>query len=214
MGTELKIPSYVWKDTINFKYKNELIDKIIFDYENYSISNNFGFKLSKNITTSFMKNIYNEDLPVIHGENKIFIDELCSLIKDKFNSYLKFYNIQDTFFISSMWYSLYKNGMETLPHHHTTDFSGAYYLKFNNKKHKTTFFYNKNFIKHPKEEIIFEPDLNEGDVLFFPSGYPHGSRMHTDTDYRILISFDIFCNNFTGLINDLESKKNNIIKYQ
>jgi hypothetical protein len=214
MGIEFKIPSYIWKDTIDFKYKDELIDAIIFDYENYSMSNNFKFKFNKNRTSCFMKQFYDEDIPVISDKNKIFIDELSSLIKDKFNSYLKFYNIQDTFFISRMWYSLYKNGMETLPHDHYADFSGAYYLKFDNKKHNTTFFRNQNFKKQPKEEIIFEPDLNEGDVLFFPSGYPHGSKMHTDADYRILISFDILCDNFTSLIDDLESKKNNMVKYQ
>ena len=213
MGIELQIPSYVWKDTIDFKYKDELIDIIIFDYENYSTSTNFNFKFNKDRTTCFMKHLDDENISIICDKNKIFIDELSSLIKDKFNSYLKFYNIQDTFFISQMWYSLYKNGMETLPHYHDADFSGIYYLKFNSKKHNTTFFSNQNFKKQPKKEIIFEPNLNESDLIFFPSNYIHGSKIHTDTDYRILISFDIFCDTFSGLIDDLESKKNNMIKY-
>ena len=212
MGIELKIPSYIWKDTIDFKYKDELIETIIFDYENYSTSSNFNFKFNR--TTCFMKHFYDEDIAVICDKNKIFIDELSSSIKDKFNSYLKFYNMQDTFFINKMWYCLYKNGMETIPHYHPSDFSGAYYLKFDKKEHNTTFFRNRNFRKQPKKEIIFEPDLNEGDIVFFPGGQPHGSKMHNSEEYRIIISFDIFCDNFSGLFDDLESEKNNIIKYQ
>ena len=110
------------------------------------------------------------------------------------------------FFISKMWYSLYENGMETLSHNHIADFSGVYYLKFDKETHNKTFFGNKNFIKQPKKEIVFEPDLDENDLLFFPSGYLHGSKKHIGNDYRIIIAFDIFCDNFSGLADDLQKK--------
>ena len=206
MGTEIQIPSYIWKETIEFRYKKELCNKIILDYDDYSKSNKFKFKFNKTKTSCFMKHFYDEDIPVFCDEDKIFIDELSSLIQKAFFNYLKYYHIDTSFFISEMWYSLYENGMETFSHNHNADFSGVYYLKFDKETHNKTFFKNKNFIKQPKKEIIFKPDLDENDLLFFPSGYPHGSKKHIGNDYRIIISFDIFCNNFSDLIDVLQKK--------
>lgn len=208
MGSEIQIPSYVWKETIEFKYKKELHDKIVSDYVNHSKSDKFKFKFNKAKTSAFMKNFYDEDIPVILDKEKIFINELSFLIKNFFNNYLKFYNINSTFFISKMWYCLYENDMETLSHIHDdgSHFSGLYYLKFDKKSDNTTFFQNTHFNKYLKKEIIFEPDLDENDLLFFPSGYSHGSKRHTGNDYRIVIAFDIFCNNFSNNFYNFQKK--------
>jgi hypothetical protein len=171
VGSEIHIPSYIWKETIDFKYKNELSNKIISDYINYSKSEEFRFKFNKKRTSAFMKQFYDEDIPVLCGDSTIFIKELSFLIKKSFENYLKFYQINGSFFIGKMWYSLYENGMETLPHTHDADFSGVYYLKFDERVDNKTFFKNINFRKQPKEDIIFEPHLEENDLLFFPSGY-------------------------------------------
>ena len=96
MGTEIQIPSYIWKETIEFKYKKELCDKIILDYVNYSKSGKF--KFNKKRTSCFMKQFYDEDIPVFCDEDKIFVDELSSLIEKAFYNYLKYYHINDSFF--------------------------------------------------------------------------------------------------------------------
>jgi hypothetical protein len=214
MGTEIQIPSYIWKETIEFKYKKELCDRIILDYINYSKSDEFKFKFNTKITSCFMKQFYDEDIPVFCDKDQIFINELSSLIKKAFCNYLKYYHIDDSFFIFKMWYSLYENEMETLSHSHDADFSGVYYLKFNKETDNKTFFENTNFTKPPKKEIIFEPDLDENDLLFFPSGYMHGSKKHIGNDYRIIIAFDIFCDNFSSLADDLQKKPISKIVYQ
>ena len=203
---ELQIPSYIWKETIEFKYKKELCDKIISDYVNYSKSDKFEFKFNKKRTSCFMKHFYDKNIPVFSDEDQVFVNELSSLIKRAFCNYLKYYHIDDSFFINQMWYSLYENEMETLPHNHDSDFSGVYYLKFDKETDNKTFFINNHFRVQPKKEIIFEPDLNENDLLFFPSGYVHGSKKHTGNDYRIVIAFDIICDNFSDIINSLTKK--------
>lgn len=211
MGVEVYVPSYIWKEKIKYQHKEKLVKKIIEDYKKDKVNKSFVNDFNTNKTTSVMKLFENKKSPIFSNEDNFLITELFEEIKKKFELYLKFYNINKKFSLERIWYAFYDKTMKTFPHDHVADFSGVYYLKFNKEVHRPTFFYINNFYRQPNPDIfcdfLIEPDVEEEDIIFFPSGFPHGARSNISDECRILISFDFVCENFSDVSKLVKKEK-------
>lgn len=198
-SNEIYFPSFIWKNKINFKHRNLLIEKIEDDYE---ICKKYECKFNLKKTNSYMRDFDDVELPKFVSME--LVENLLSLIYNQFEKYLKFYNINTKFHCNKIWYSFYDYGMETLPHVHNADFSGAYYLKFDKNIHNSTFFVDRHFLH--KENMINESNAEEDYVLFFPSSIFHGSKKNNSKVHRILISFDFLCPDFSDCFKKIKKK--------
>jgi len=203
----IDMPSFIWKDELNYPHKDTLIEAIIEDYDKCG---GVPCRFNNKITNSYMRDF--DDSRLIQFSCNDMIEELLFLMSNKFEQFLHYHKINTRFFCPRIWYSFYNYGMETLPHTHCADFSGAYYLKYDKKSHNSTFFMNNNFYTQPKKELMIEPDVEEGEIIFFPSGTIHGSKKNTSSDCRILISFDFICPDFSDFFAE-DGKKNSISYY-
>tara|TARA_B100000902_G_C27170440_1_gene843538 strand:- start:456 stop:1034 length:579 start_codon:yes stop_codon:yes gene_type:complete len=97
----------------------------------------------------------------------------------------------ERFQIKSLWCQKYSKGNSHGIHNHgSIGFSGIFYAQLT-KKHKATRFIlpfcdftNGNVLDH-------YPDVQEGDVLFFPSFLLHGADPSSVDEKRIIFSFNI-----------------------
>jgi len=111
------------------------------------------------------------------------------------------------FYIAEMWYNAYKNRQYQHMHDHSNNnnmlFSGIYYMKYNEKQHSATRFYNPHFkINYDKTIIqknsffVKQPEIKENDVFIFPSNVVHDVLPQESDDLRITIAFNV------ALLND------------
>jgi uncharacterized protein (TIGR02466 family) len=107
-----------------------------------------------------------------------------------------------TFYIAEMWYNAYANAQFQQPHKHSNKtnmmFSGVYYIKFNKAEHSATRFYNPYFDINFKKVsnnpfFVTAPDINENDVLIFPSDVGHDVLEQNSKDLRITVAFNVGC---------------------
>jgi hypothetical protein len=77
-------------------------------------------------------------------------------------------------------------------------FSGVYYMKYNEKEHSATRFYNPYFeLDFDKVQtnpfFVNSPDIKENDVFIFPSDVGHDVSEQASSDLRITIAFNVAC---------------------
>ena len=207
MGTVVEFPSYCWKDKIEYPHKEELTQRIINEFEDSNIMNGYFDEFT---TTAFMRDFGNPHQSSVDAGDDIIVEDLIKVIENKFKEYLQFYQISTLFFIRRMWYTFYQEGTLTRQHNHThSTFSGVYYLKFNKQVHTPTLFHNNNFWGDIKEDVIVPvlPEIDEDDIIFYPSRTSHSARSVDTNVYRILIAFDIFCPD----ISTFEMEKNQLL---
>lgn len=103
--------------------------------------------------------------------------------------------------IEHIWYNSYDNQTYQEKHdHYPNHFSMIHYLKFDPRKHFSTKFFNPclpslNFtqqqMKDRMNQEFFEfEDVQEGDILFFPSFVPHLVRPNVSDETRITIALN------------------------
>jgi hypothetical protein len=104
------------------------------------------------------------------------------------------------------WYNLYCKGQYQEIHHHSyvpnTYFSAVHFLKYNPKFHKPLVVHNHNRVftdmftlgkssnmnYWDSQHVI---DVEEGDIVIFPSTLEHYVQPQTTEEYRVTISFNI-----------------------
>lgn len=129
-------------------------------------------------------------------------EDLIFLIEEKLNEFFdnEFKStLKGRYYISNIWYNIYKKNQFQESHNHGTClFSGCYYLKFNKNCHEQTFFHNPNFninFKKVENEPYFCSNVNceEDDIIIFPSNLKHGTKgvVKNCDESRITISFNV-----------------------
>ena len=109
------------------------------------------------------------------------------------------------------WYTVYGKGQKADQHEHmTSDFSAVHFLKFNPKLHEPIKFLHPEFTKtkyikklkpivesnlgtctkqsYYKEHFV--PEINEGDLIIFPSELQHLVHPNTSDELRVTIAFN------------------------
>ena len=118
-----------------------------------------------------------------------YTDDFIKVIKvplDKFG-----HTFCNKYQIKSLWCQKYSKGNSHGIHNHgSIGFSGIFYAQLREGHKATRFilpfadFTNGNALDH-------YPEVNEGDVLFFPSFLLHGADPSTSDEERIIFSFNI-----------------------
>jgi hypothetical protein len=167
------------------------------------------------LTTKIITSFENEKV------NSIFEkEELSAEIKSQYAKVLEsFFDKQWQMIMGSIWFNYYENGEYQEPHTHLGSsmspihFSCVHFLSFDSSVHTNLCFIdpNRKLRSHYLEfdsnhyNEIYEMNVNEGDLIMFPSYLEHFVRpgISTPGNPRITISFnirilkygdDIFCN--------------------
>lgn len=103
------------------------------------------------------------------------IDSVCDSLKIK-------YKYTSDIELETFWFQQYKTGDFHTWHNHSGLFSCVYYVDISDKTPKTSF----NILG---EDI--EINVNEGDILVFPTFIPHQSKPNLDTKTKTIIAFNL-----------------------
>ena len=82
--------------------------------------------------------------------------------------------------LSNVWYQIYgRNSKHTWHTHTETQLANVYFIELPEKKYSTKFLNHKNI------------DVEEGDILTFPSWYLHSSPIIKSNKRKIVISYNL-----------------------
>jgi hypothetical protein len=104
-------------------------------------------------------------------------------------------DIQMKFSSSGVWFQKYENSMNHAVHTHgPTGFSSVCFIEYDKNLHKPTTFISPfgNYITGELER--YEPDVEESDIIFFPSNLLHYAPSNLSNEIRIIMSFNLQIN--------------------
>jgi hypothetical protein len=104
-------------------------------------------------------------------------------------------DIQMKFSPSEVWFQKYDISMNHAVHTHgSTGFSSVCFIEYNKDNHKPTTFISPfgNYITGELER--YEPDVEEGDIIFFPSNLLHYAPSNLSNEIRTIMSFNLQIN--------------------
>ena len=105
-----------------------------------------------------------------------------------FSSYLDFPLV-----IMNMWYERSKQSHRHPVHNHGgAGFSAVMYVEFNPEVHQPTVFYCPYGNPFTGALMSYQPNVKEGDIVFFPSSFSHEACPNESDEVRTIISFNMF----------------------
>jgi hypothetical protein len=99
---------------------------------------------------------------------------------------------------SEVWFQQYDHNMNHAVHTHgPAGFSSVCFIEYDKHNHKPTTFVSPfgNYITGELER--YEPDVEEGDIIFFPSNFLHYAPTNLSKITRTIISFNLQINHKT-----------------
>ena len=121
------------------------------------------------------------------GNPKEFISDILS---DELEWFAHDYQCKPL--IVETWYEVAYNGNYHPTHNHGHGgYSAVLFIKYDKTKHRPTNFVAPfdHFITG--ESLIYEPDVEEGDLILFPSFLHHYTHSHSSAERRIVLSFNL-----------------------
>jgi len=134
--------------------------------------------LQHNVVGNLVTSPINIKTNILLEEIKVFEED----IKMKFSS-------------SEVWFQKYENSMNHAVHTHgPTGFSSVCFIEYNKNTHKPTTFISPfgNYITGELER--YEPNVEEGDIIFFPSNLLHYAPSNLSNEIRTIMSFNLQIN--------------------
>ena len=101
-------------------------------------------------------------------------------------------DIQIRFSSSEVWFQKYERNMNHAVHTHgPMGFSSVCFVEYDKNFHKPTTFISPfgNYITGELER--YEPDVEEGDIIFFPSNLLHYAPVNLSDKIRTIMSFNL-----------------------
>jgi len=97
---------------------------------------------------------------------------------------------------AEVWFQQYKNNMDHEAHDHgLLGFSSVCFIEYDKNFHKPTTFICPFSDSVTGKYQIYEPDVEEGDILFFPSNLRHYAPSNLSNLTRTVMSFNLQLNN-------------------
>ena len=154
--------------------------------------------------TSFPSFLEEEDYKNVTGNTVLDVKNFSEIVLKHFDEYVKLATKSKKYFqlqLMDSWLNKYNKGDSQEPHHHAspfTNFSGCIFLNFNKEKDAKFYFYDENVIHLNQwySELFFNdtdkiyPDINQGDIILFPSTSWHGVKRQKESTNRTTLSFN------------------------
>jgi len=131
-----------------------------------------------------------------------YTKEFINILKDDLNTFvvglekspLNRMNLDLKIQIQSLWAQRYKNQQWMPPHtHEPYGFSAVLYAEFDPKVHGSTMFMSSYKNTIDGMDYNFQPEVKEGDIIFFPSSMMHFAKPHESNKNRTIFSFNVEC---------------------
>lgn len=118
-----------------------------------------------------------------------YMTEFCDILRDDLRSFLA-YKDKDTLNIGTLWGQRYKNSDYMHTHSHgAIGYSAVLYVEFNKEEHSATRFIAPHH--NPEGELdYYQPDVEEGDLIIFPSSLYHDASPSLSEMNRTIFSFN------------------------
>ena len=145
--------------------------------------------------TDYYKNIRRQD------KRAPYTDQFIDILKPELNGFvnkvqhtpINRYNFDLGMKINNLWAQRYSTQHFMPPHtHEPSGFSAVLYAEFDKREHQATKFWApfKNTVD--AMDYRYDPQVNEGDILFFPSFLIHYAEPNKSTKQRTIFSFNSF----------------------
>lgn len=121
------------------------------------------------------------------------LDIKTNILLEEINLFKK--EIGINFFSREVWFQQYNHNMNHAVHTHgSMGFSSVCFIEYDKDNHKPTTFVSPfgNYITGELER--YEPDVEEGDIIFFPSNLLHYAPTNLSKITRTIISFNLHIN--------------------
>lgn len=106
---------------------------------------------------------------------------------------------------TEVWFQLYEKNMDHISHNHgPIGFSSVCFIEYDKKLHKPTCFISPFANNITGELTRHAPNVDEGDIIFFPSNLIHYAPINTSEKKRIIMSFNLH----------LKQKKGQFLNYE
>ena len=113
-------------------------------------------------------------------------------VLDVIKPYLKNFMDGNPVDFVEMWYQKYYNLVEHKTHcHGFTGWSSIIYVEFDPKVHESTRFFSPFRQPWDCDVETFQPKVNEGDMILFPSSLLHEAPVNRSDTRRTIISYNI-----------------------
>jgi len=145
-----------------------------------------------------VKTSYHLDRNVMNAYKHFYHDIICEFLHVMQVNTNKLPNYE----IGSIWYNAYdKNDYQERHDHYPDHFSMIHFLEYNPQVHKSPKFFNphvvtRTFVTNQINNRMYQPiqqfdDIEEGDIIFFPSFVPHLVEKNTSDKRRITVSLNL-----------------------
>ena len=175
------IPLYKYKID-NWQEKKQKLLEICstIDFKNQDIGN-------RKITSINSDNVYTD---YRSGNDNIYREDVKKILENELHNFKKDAKL-DIMNVGEVWFQQYYKSQFHSPHNHgACGYSSVTYIKFNKDKHIPTIFIAP--FTDPKGDIIeFVPEIDEGNIIFFPSMINHYVVPNKSSDIRIILSFNV-----------------------
>jgi len=124
-------------------------------------------------------------------KTNIFLDEIKLFEKE-----IEIYFHHNT----TIWFQKYEQNMNHAVHvHGATGFSSVCFIEYDKKDHKSTVFVSPfgNCVTGTLER--YSPEVEEGDIIFFPSNLLHYVPANLSNKTRIVASFNLYIKNIESI---------------
>ena len=123
-----------------------------------------------------------------------YMDKFSSIIQDDLVNMIKTFGV--SFYIDTLWCQRYSLNNHMGPHTHGSGgLSAVLYAEFDKKEHQPTVFMSpfKNY--RNGKDMTWKPEVEEGDVVIFPSLLLHYAPPSNSNKYRTIFSWNMYESN-------------------
>lgn len=121
---------------------------------------------------------------------KAYTADFANIVKESFQSLGD--QIELPLFLSTVWAQRYFTSNFMRPHNHgASGYSFVLYAEFDRNEHSSTTFFAPFNCPIKGSTIEYNPDISEGDIIFFPSMLLHMAEANKSTLQRTIFSGNI-----------------------
>ena len=131
------------------------------------------------------------DYYATHQSGTSYLSEFCDIMKDELDLLLdKADSLDSTLYIGALWAQRYKKSNYMAAHTHgAIGYSAVLYTEFDKTSHAGIRFLSSIHDEHGNPQN-YTPEIDEGDLISFPSYLLHDVRHNTSDKNRTIFSFN------------------------